>query len=278
MQNLKGKNILIGKEPGSGRLLVAIEGTQFNTAIGPANSVPSTVSRCMPTQGAAHARISIDTAGNMLLTNLKPQNVTFVNGTRVLSKHIDSNTAIELGSDHFSVNMTAILATARRLVTPITQANPPIVPRTSAPSMPGVKIASKPEQNTFSTKPLEEIWMRYENEMDRIQARQKRTNTMRALQGVLSLGGIVVGGVMAMCGAPAVGIIFSSAALVLGIVAFFVTKNDTSAEDRKRALEQLEDNYLCPNPACRKSLPTKPYKWIQRNYTNCSYCKSKLIH
>ena len=65
MQNLKGKNILIGKEPGAGRLLVAIEGTQFNTAIGPANSVPATVSRCMPAQGTAHARISIDAGGNI---------------------------------------------------------------------------------------------------------------------------------------------------------------------------------------------------------------------
>lgn len=278
MQNLKGKNILIGKEPGAGRLLVAIEGTAFNTAIGPTNSVPATVSRCMPAEGKAHARISIDAAGNMLLTNLKPQNVTFINGTRVLSKHIDSDTAIELGADHFSVSMTAILATARRLVTPLA---PPVPPTPNAAtnkkiSQQQVKI-SVGQESTFNLKPLEEIWMRYEYEMERIQAKQKRTNTMRSLQGVLSLSGIVFGALLTACGLAPIGIVFSVAALVLGAISFFMTKNDSSTDDRKRALEELEDHYLCPNPNCRKSLPTKPYKWIQRNYTSCSYCKAKFI-
>ena len=131
------------------------------------------------------------------------------------------------------------------------------------------------QQPTFCLKPLEAVWLRYEEKMDQIQAKQKRTNTMRALQGVLSMSGIAIGGVLALCGIMAVGIIFSSAALVLGLVSFFITKNDTANEDRKAALDQLEDSYLCPNPSCRKSLPTKPYKWLQRNYTSCSYCKCK---
>lgn len=280
MQNLKGKNILIGKEPENGRLLVAIEGTPDSTAIGPANSVPGTVSRCIPQLGMAHARISVDAGGNMILSNLKDRNVTFVDGTRVISRHISPDSCIELGPDHFSISMAAILTTARRLVTP----PKPVMPQQQVQNVPqgmfnAAMQAGKTaqQQPTFSLKPLEAVWMRYEQQMEEIQAKQKRTNTMRALQGVLSMSGIALGGIMALCGIMAVGIIFSSAALVLGLVGFFITKNDTAAEDRKAALEQLEDSYLCPNPACRKSLPTKPYKWLQRNYTTCSYCKAKFM-
>ena len=71
MEQLKGKTILIGKEPSQGRLLVALPGSGKSAAIGLPGSVPASVSRCRPAEGIAHAKISIDQSGNIILTNLK---------------------------------------------------------------------------------------------------------------------------------------------------------------------------------------------------------------
>ncbi len=267
MQHLKGKSILIGKDPLHGKLTVAIVGSNLKTAIGPENSVPPTVSRCIPEQNIGHARLSIDNSGNIMLTNLKPQNVTYVNGSAVLSKQIDKDTIIELGAKHFQVSLTAILSNARMLVLSSDAKAASDIP----------PVPPTPQSNTFHIAYLEDIWNQYEAEIERIQNKQKRNNTIRALQGVLSMSGIVIGVITAACGFAPIGIILSSVALIIGIISFIFTKNDTSAEDRKQALDTLEDNYLCPNPNCRKSLPTKRYKWIKLNYTTCSYCKAKFI-
>lgn len=88
MERLKGKTILVGKEPGQGRLLVAVLETGKAAAIGSPGCVPNSVSRCKPADGVAHVKITIDQSENMVLTNMKPQNVTFINGTEIVSKHV----------------------------------------------------------------------------------------------------------------------------------------------------------------------------------------------
>ena len=83
LDNLRGKTILIGKEPGNGRLLISvnIKGQVKNTTLGEMGCVPSCVSRCIPSDGVAHCKIDIDISGNITLTNAKPQNTTCVNAT-----------------------------------------------------------------------------------------------------------------------------------------------------------------------------------------------------
>ena len=94
MDRLKGKTILIGKEPGQGRLLVSVSG---KTAVGASNSVPNSVSRCKVAEGVAHAKITVDQSGNMVLTNMKTENVTYVNGSEIASKRILPSNTVELG-------------------------------------------------------------------------------------------------------------------------------------------------------------------------------------
>ena len=68
--NLKGKTILIGKEPEQSRLLIAIKGTSQITTLGQIGSVPNSVSRCKPTEGVAHCQIEIDLRRHFNCTNL----------------------------------------------------------------------------------------------------------------------------------------------------------------------------------------------------------------
>ena len=62
MDRLKGKTIFIGKEPGQGRLMLAIkDGGQIKaTTLGQTNSVPNCVSRCKPAEDIAHCKIDFD--------------------------------------------------------------------------------------------------------------------------------------------------------------------------------------------------------------------------
>ena len=50
MDSLKGHTILIGKEPGQGRLLVALAGNGRTAAIGLPGSVPASVSLTFPSR------------------------------------------------------------------------------------------------------------------------------------------------------------------------------------------------------------------------------------
>ena len=84
MDKLKGKTIYIGKEQEHGRLIVAVQGYNETAQLGSPGSVPKSVSRCMPSEGVAHAKISVDPNGDMTLVNMKQQNVTYVNGAEIV--------------------------------------------------------------------------------------------------------------------------------------------------------------------------------------------------
>ena len=113
---LKEKTIFIGREPEQGRLLIAIKGIPKIATLGQINSVPNSVSRCKPAEGVAHCQIEVDQASNMTLTNLKAQNVTFVNGAEIMSKHINMASTVALGKDKFGINVTEVLNTAQKIM------------------------------------------------------------------------------------------------------------------------------------------------------------------
>ncbi len=129
IDNLKGKTILVGKEPGNGRLFVSVKinGQPKTAAIGEMNSVPNSVSRCKPAENTAHCKIEVDATGNLVVTNLKPQNVTYVNGAEIVSKKVKSNGMIELGKDRYSVSVNTIIETASKIVATVipTPPSPP---------------------------------------------------------------------------------------------------------------------------------------------------------
>ena len=127
LENLKNKTILVGKESGNGRLFVSVKinGQPKTAAIGDMNSVPNSVSRCKPAEGTAHCKIEIDATGSMVVTNLKPQNVTYVNDAEIVSKKVKQNGVIELGKDRYPVNVNTIIETASKIVTSVCPPPPP---------------------------------------------------------------------------------------------------------------------------------------------------------
>lgn len=250
MSQLKGKTFFIGKEPGQGRLLVALKiNNQWKaTTIGAMGSVPNCVSRCIPAEEKAHCSIAIDSKGTMIITNLKPQNVTYVDGVEYNSKRITNISSISLGRDKYPLNLAAVWDAVDKLLAAL-----PPAPR--------------------SIKHLEQVWEEFETANETITLRQQQKANRRMLPMLIgSASGLI---------APIMAIVSSTATLwvtaPISIISFLIyfknyTEKDTSVEDRKIALNKFIDNYVCPHERCNHHyLGNQPYKVLRQN-KKCPYC------
>lgn len=265
MDRLKGKTILIGKEPGQGRLLIAIQGSGKTAAVGAAGSVPACVSRCKPAEEVAHAKIVIDQSGNMTLTNMKSQNVTFVNGSEIASKHISPTSTVELGKDRFSVGIPLILETAKKIV--------------------GAVPAPPPAAQQFNISHLERVWNRYEQELDQIVERQQDLGRRRMLPIMVgSLSGIAS---PILATVVAANTLYATVPIaVISFCLYFMNyrKKDTSYDERKEVTDKFTDEYVCPNPECRKFFGAISYKLLKNQLRShkdqkmyCPRCGCELV-
>lgn len=252
MDRLKNKTILIGKDPNQSRLLVSVKvnGQTKTAAIGDVGNVPNSVSRNQPTENIAHCALSVDNNGSLKIMNLKPQNVTFVNGSEIMSKKISSDAKVALGKDRYPLPVGIVVETAKRLVGNV----PP-------PPLPPVQINH-----------LEKIWDDYEKTNENIAIQIQERGRKRMLP-------MVVGSASGLF-APLLASVFSTSTLYvtapISIISFIIyfkiyNEKDTSINDKKTAQDKLIDNYICPNDKCRHFLGYQPYKIIRQN-KKCPYC------
>lgn len=253
MEKLKGKKILIGKEPGQGRLLVAVSDCGKSAAIGTAGSVPGSVSRCKPAEGVAHAEVAIDANGRMVVKNLKSMNITFVNGLETASKRVEVSDTIELGKDRFRINLPVVLDTARKLV--------------------GGDNTGGGGTKTFNIAHLEVAWNDYHDALRDLREKQKRVNLIRTGCGIFT-----------MCAMPCiflfgpVGYILTGVGIIGNIYSFIGLKNDNTADEQERIAERFQERYVCPNPECNKYLGILSYKLLKKQYSmHCPYCKCEYV-
>lgn len=246
MDRLKGKTILIGKEPENGRLLIFIPGAK-GASIGAPGSVPPCVSRCKPKEGVAHAKITVDQNGNMTLTNMKSENVTYVNGSEIASKHITTSSNVELGKDRFKLNLPTVIDVAKKLVGDVEPKRP------------------------FNISHLEHVWNNLQAQRKAIQAKQRKINLIRSGCGIFT-----------MCAMPCIflfgpiGYALTGIGIVGNIYSFVGLKNDNTADAIEKLNEEFQDRYVCPK--CNKFLGNNSYKFIKKQYgMHCPYCKCEYV-
>ena len=251
MDKLKGKTIYIGKEQEHGRLIVAVQGYNEIAQLGSPGSVPKSVSRCMPSEGVAHAKISVDPNGDMTLVNMKQQNVTYVNGAEIVSKRITPANVVELGKDRYSISIPTIIEVARKIVSVV----PP----------PGLK--------KYNISHLEHVWEELQTKKKEAQAKQKRINLVRSGCGIFT-----------MCAMPCifmfgpVGYVLTGIGILGNIYSFVGLKNDNTSEVFEQMTEEFQEKYSCPNPECNKFLGNISYKFLKKQYSmHCPYCKCEYI-
>lgn len=248
---LEGKTILIGKEPGSGRLLVAVKGVGTVT-IGPDGCVPASVSRCKPAEDAGHCRLSIDQNSVMTLTNLKPQNVTYVNGMEIITKRVTADSNITLGKDRYAVDLNTVLEAARKLV------------------------KQKKPTEALSIKHLEEVWNAYEHMMEEIAEKQRKRARYRILPILLSSASTTISALIAhFFGVQTLWVSIPISVLITIIYVISFMAKDTSMEDKNKANDYLIENYVCPHADCKHFLGYSKYKIIRQNKI-CPYCRQPI--
>lgn len=258
------KIILVGKEPEKGRLLIStsVNGKTVNATLGDPGSVPSCVSRCRPAEGIAHCKIVLSDNGDMVLTNLKPENVTYVNGREIISKKITSDADVSLGKLKYPINIKEILSIVNR----------------PAGQPAGVKPSQK--VNEYSIRPLKAVWDTYHDEMFNLQKRQKNQALVKGLYMPLTILSSIAGIAARHIGlddsiASAISyLMYATAAFVL-FYGLYKSFTDKSLEEKEQISEKFQNDYVCPNPECRHFMGNQPYKILRQN-SSCPYCKCKF--
>ena len=262
-QLLKGKKIWVGKDPTKSRLqvYVMINGQPKSALIGTEGSVPSSVSRCVPEQQAAHITLEISQEGAISVTNLKPQNVSYVNGIEILTKRVSGNDTLELGKDRFPVQVSMIFSITEKIIL----------------ASEGAK-----EKQTFNIAPLEKVWNVYHDKGISLQRQAKQQAVQARIPMFFTMGGGAISSIAFVCGwgneVKGICVTLTLIGLFIMWYTFMKTKNDTSIEERERITEEFQDQYVCPNPQCRKFLGNYSYRLMKRQYSmTCPFCKCKFI-
>lgn len=249
MESLIGKEILIGREPQKHRLLLVIKGDdEIKTiTLGDEGSVPNCVSSCKPGESVAHCKIVIRKDEAMVIHNLKPQNVTCVNGVEVETKTLSCQCNVTLGKDRYSIDVEQILEAIRNLV-------------------------------GYSIGHLEKVWEDYDNALYRLQKRQKNLGLIKSLYMPCTVFTGLIGYVFKSVGIENSNTLenISMGMYVIASIMLFYglyrTITDRSIEDRKLLDKKFQEDYVCPK--CRHFLGVKPYH-ILRQDECCPYNKCK---
>lgn len=271
MESLEGKKVLIGKEPGNARLKIAVEGYGPSAAIGQNGCVPNSVSRCCPEQGIAHASLSVDAQGNMILVNLKPKNVTYVNGSEIASKRVNLTNTVELGRDHFPVSLNMVIETAKKIVT----ANQRVA---QTPRSNGSNQTPKQPPKRYNISHLYDVWEEMHSKVLARQIKQKKLGILASCSMFFTIGSGAIASVANKFGVGETVQDYLWILPVVGFIVFFISMykriTDTSIEDADATNLEYSKRFVCPNPDCGKFLGNMPYELMKTQYSmHCPYCK-----
>lgn len=227
--------LIIGRDAATSKLKV-IMGTQTKL-LGNAASVPMGVSR-------QHCQINIDGNGTgMTITNLKVANVTYVNGTEVLSKSISPQSKIELGQERYPLPLSDILEWVRTRSVDLTV--------------------------------LRHVWETYNSSLLDITKSQGKLNAVSRISSVISMLAIASGFLVGRStdGNPVYWMLYGLAIVLT--VGFTVVsyRNASKVPDQKEELNKwFYKNYSCPS--CGHYMGGTPYDILSQGNC-CPFCKAE---
>lgn len=238
---------IIGREHGTNRLIMRINNQAY--ALSTPGSAPKTVS-------STHCRLLISEKRELTLSNIKSQLNTYVDGIQINSKHITFQSRVELGEDHFPVDMAMVQ-----------------------------KVIDQVLPASYSIKHLEDVWEWYLSSNKEIVLKEQKRNNIRNLQGAFMTIGMLImilpeilknefPQIMEADFAPYI----NALRFILGIPAvaipiyFYIrglNQKNQLVVQQDRLKKEFERKYVCPNPKCNRFMGSIPYS--QLKYTQkCS--------
>lgn len=238
---------IIGREDDSShRLLVKIGQKAF--VIGAPQSVPKTVSR-------QHCKLSVDftddparKVSTIKIKNLKPQNITYVDGLEIESKTIQEQSVVQLGSDRYSMDLKQVIDGMRKLLPP-------------------------PPPAEYSVDHLEQVWEQYHDMKLELMKKQHSLGLWARIPMFFSMGSGVLTAIVPDTYKPYLGVL-TGLSLVIMIYGFIQQKNFVFSEEMDKLENWFQDHYICPNPQCHHFVGNIPFKILKTN-PGCGFCKCR---
>ena len=226
--------ILIGRENTNLRRLQISVG-EVVKLYGETGSVPKSVSR-------RHCKLIVS-GEKYMIESLTDGNSVYVNGKEVVSKYLKKGDKVQLGEDHYELDWEAIMDLCLNAL------------------------------NGYSLSHLKLVWERYDKEKLNMQINTSRFNAISSVPMILSFGSGALSAMPSLAGSASVFKIIAVALLVLFAIIRIV--NSSKLPLKQRELEQwFHQNYVCPNPKCRRFLGNQPFEDLVKN-VGCPNCKSK---
>lgn len=207
---------------------------QQKRLIGTLGSVPKSVSR-------PHCSISFNADNTYEIKNLKAQNVTYVNGLSVECKKVTEKDVVELGEDRYLLNWS---------------------------------IISQFKPKVADIRPLQKIWLEYNQETLSLTVKQNKFNALRTGTGIITMVAIASGFVIGREESGMLYTILYGVAILLSLSFFIKSYIDASKlpKERMKLTQKFQHDYVCPQ--CKRHF-TQPYDQLALS-DNCPYCKASF--
>ena len=225
--------IIIGRNATTSQLQITVGGQ--SKTFGAAGSVPQTVSR-------QHCNMTMNADGTYKITNLKPQNVTFVNGVEVMAKAVKEGDRIELGPSKFLVSWEWIKSFVPTVV---------------------------------DFRPLKQVWEEYdEHKLDQ-QIADRKFNSLRGVTGLITMGAIALSIIFPEFRETPLYIGVYVLAILISAGFTYKAYQDSSKGPmkQKKLTEDFQQTYVCPH--CHHFLGFQSFTVLMQNDA-CPYCKAKV--
>lgn len=194
----------------------------------------STVSR-------RHCKITDNGDGQYTVENLSPAG-TIVNGHKIVRTVVTADTEVQLGPEF------------RATVGELVKCTPPVPPATG-----------------YDISHLERVWNEFNETNIRILERRRKINMLRAALPLFTISAMIFTA-LASEEYKWMGIVFTVITFAFALYSFMGMKADESPRELQKRQEKFESQWICPNPSCGCSLPTKNYHLLGKNFKKCNYC------
>ncbi|MDO4336375.1 MAG: FHA domain-containing protein [Bacteroidales bacterium] len=225
--------------------------------IGRTGTQKTPISDC--TVSHEHCRVTDNGDGTFTVDNLS-QSGTKIDGRDIIRATARLDSRIQLGP-YFS-------ATLKELIGDTQKANTSQTTTKTQESQP-------PRQNevkTFSISHLRRVWEDFNQTNIEMADKQRKINLTRTGFGIFSMCAML----LIFFFGP-VGYVLTGIGVLGNIYSFVGMRNAETAEERQHRQDAFDEEWICPNPECGRTLLAKNYRMLVRNHQFCPYCKCKYV-